>query len=1241
MNAEDFLTRKNAESFLTGNDNNGNDMSLIDTITSPLRQIGAKASQGVGELLGLSPQEAQQTANKTFGISNNEPQFAKDLVKGATGTLNLIANTAARKSLEGKVPEKALNSVGGDAQGLIQNIQDTGISPTDVVSGLTDLAKNHPGELVGSLIDPANIVGVGVAEKTARLISTASKSATIAKHVASDAAVFGSLGAAEQTAQNFIDGKELDNGVATAGGKTALLVGGLSGATRVLGAAAKRVVSGKTGEPQPDTPPVTPHNGEYNSSDILASLDKAPEQAPSVKKLNETLDPVPEQLPAQNLDVPTFMREGKQIGVNDVPNFVKFETNAGTEFVVPEFIKKKVIEDTNAKLMSAQGFQDVQSNIASKNALPAEIPATAATADPLALPAPRMEVTPSGVVRPESMIIADERQAAIVGRSPIIMRAKGKDLGYVKNPEKAADLTTTESTPIVKEFVAKSGKPFKSERGAMLSAKRAGINAEIIKKGDGFAYRDLEAGFANQKLLGGITIAGLAGFYGFSNPDSLKTIANVGVIAAGILGAKKISKWGPRSTSVHKSARGIFNDLEGSLAIRENDISIAAKKIKDAVPDDFSRSRILFAIEKPELLPKLSKEERSVAIKVKADFKSALDKLHDAGLLDKTKLSEDFINSYLPHIWKNPNGVKDSFIESILKKGIGTRHTKKRSIMFLEDGLAQGLEPMTMDIAELYQIYMNNISRAIMRSDAAKMVKDIPDGFGNKIVARTRKDAGDGYLKYDNPAFASAVGSNVGSVFVHPDALPSIRMMFESHNPGSTTKGLELLSFTAKRMLTMVSLFHMNALAESAIYSGMHSVTVQTALGAAVGFAAGELSGQDPVTTAEFAAIGSAAGGIRGIHNEKALRQVIKQLREGTDNMGVQDALKHGLKIDNFEDVGVGNDQFYNTLMLLGDKVDGSIPVLHKIAKAPFKAFGKVSGKKDIKDFTSFNRAMDSWMWGRIMTGGKLVVYQKNVAKSLMKAEKARAKGKQMPSDSEIKRSIAQFTNDAFGGQNWRNLVENIDNRVLRNFASKTLNPNARGFLQLGLFAPDWTISNLRILGKAIPGFEKDPMIAKMYRQYALRATIYMGFMGSVIQKIATGSSPLDDLNSPDETIKGLNDMFVHGVDLGDGQRMAMSKQAMEPFRWYDDPSHELVNKIGFLPKQFLNGLLQKQYVTVRGNSIVGPDLNKKDQILLREFVNNVVNVSEGFVPIWLQTRGDATSFAASFIGKPVRGKKN
>jgi len=72
-----------------------------------------------------------------------------------------------------------------------------------------------------------------------------------------------------------------------------------------------------------------------------------------------------------------------------------------------------------------------------------------------------------------------------------------------------------------------------------------------------------------------------------------------------------------------------------------------------------------------------------------------------------------------------------------------------------------------------------------------------------------------------------------------------------------------------------------------------------------------------------------------------------------------------------------------------------------------------------------------------------------------------------------------------------------------------------------------------------------------------------------------------------------------------------------------------------------LNTLLQKQYVTVRGDSIVGPDLNEKDQILLRKVINNVVNAYEGFVPIWLQTRGDATSFAASFIGKPVRGKKN
>jgi hypothetical protein len=47
------------------------------------------------------------------------------------------------------------------------------------------------------------------------------------------------------------------------------------------------------------------------------------------------------------------------------------------------------------------------------------------------------------------------------------------------------------------------------------------------------------------------------------------------------------------------------------------------------------------------------------------------------------------------------------------------------------------------------------------------------------------------------------------------------------------------------------------------------------------------------------------------------------------------------------------------------------------------------------------------------------------------------------------------------------------------------------------MFAPDWTISNLRIIGKSLPLFESDPMARSMYQAYFARAALMYGTIGT------------------------------------------------------------------------------------------------------------------------------------------------
>ena len=62
--------------------------------------------------------------------------------------------------------------------------------------------------------------------------------------------------------------------------------------------------------------------------------------------------------------------------------------------------------------------------------------------------------------------------------------------------------------------------------------------------------------------------------------------------------------------------------------------------------------------------------------------------------------------------------------------------------------------------------------------------------------------------------------------------------------------------------------------------------------------------------------------------------------------------------------------------------------------------------------------------------------------------------------------------------------------------------------MQLLMFAPDWTISNIRIVGKSLPLFEPDPIARSMYQAYFAKAALMYGTIGTCL--LYTSPSPRD-----------------------------------------------------------------------------------------------------------------------------------
>ena len=174
---------------------------------------------------------------------------------------------------------------------------------------------------------------------------------------------------------------------------------------------------------------------------------------------------------------------------------------------------------------------------------------------------------------------------------------------------------------------------------------------------------------------------------------------------------------------------------------------------------------------------------------------------------------------------------------------------------------------------------------------------------------------------------------------------------------------------------------------------------------------------------------------------------------------------------------------------------------------------------------------IDAVTWDHVYNSGKLFTFQTKRNKLLLDPA-----NKDVPLHV-LDRAAAEFTNDAYGGLNWRQIYEDTTNPLLKKLTSKAFTPSGRRALQLLLFAPDWSIANIRIINKAFPGFNKNPISRKLYQAYAMRAALIYATFGSALQYMFTGKAWLENK----DTTK---------IDLGNGDTMVFSKQIMEPLHW-------------------------------------------------------------------------------------------
>tara|TARA_R100000951_G_scaffold112080_1_gene111901 strand:+ start:2379 stop:5783 length:3405 start_codon:yes stop_codon:yes gene_type:complete len=415
--------------------------------------------------------------------------------------------------------------------------------------------------------------------------------------------------------------------------------------------------------------------------------------------------------------------------------------------------------------------------------------------------------------------------------------------------------------------------------------------------------------------------------------------------------------------------------------------------------------------------------------------------------------------------------------------------------------------------------------------------------------------------------------------YVYKPAAKSLQFLLDSNEEKGILRAVSNLNFLQKRLSVGYSFFHAAALMESMVFAG---VGVTKALNVPISYFRGKQ------TSAK------------------------KTMLEGGNEDDYIIATKAGVMFSHPDDIGY--HRFYdllNNAQRIGDKIGG-----------PFGKYliGQGIDKLVVKPF----KFIDDVTWDHVFNQGKLYTFQ---TARLQLLENPKAKSLSM---DEINKRAAVFTNDAYGGLNWAQIYEDISNPILKKIAGAAYTPSGRRYMQLALFAPDWTTANLRILGRALPAANNDALSRKLYQAYAIRAGLIYATFGSALQYMFTGKSLLEN-KDPTK------------IDLGNGDTMVFSKQLMEPLHWAVHPYKTLVSKQGSTLKLTEQLLFNKKFLT----SPYPSPISEEDLFSLYRARDYGQQIGESFIPFSFRTPiqqmmkdgvhfQDAINFLLGNFGHPV-----
>ena len=761
---------------------------------------------------------------------------------------------------------------------------------------------------------------------------------------------------------------------------------------------------------------------------------------------------------------------------------------------------------------------------------------------------------------------------------------------YKINPDELVNYTKEGNYKFIDELINRLAKEAEDINPRKFEVMKADITVALRTIMENAKDASMAASLKKAAAVGGVF--GTAQFLTADDDKLLATAkgfgAGVAIYGAGKLLTNSFRKATKELDEAALSGEAAMDTMKMITVKLNSTAAELANVIKNSIPDAVdSRRKIFYYLTEatvdrktfrynPKLKPiassELSKEELAAANAIRKVF----DQYHE--IFEKQGLLNSKRSNYLPLIWANYNPAKQPFAFmkdhgdiTITGPSAKFRFAKKGTFGDINRGLQKRLEikPGMDDPVNLIPIYTNAASkalatRALIRNLEVTQIENKPLLIRN-FIKKTFDDSN--YTEFKHPYFAD----KGDTVLVHKGMINSLRMVFDATDEPQLMGALFTTNLMMKRLAVGFSFFHAGALVESMWFAGTKWNTFKQVL--------------DPRKKPEI---------LKMVEDPKTSlkdhRHAIFQLQQHGFEDAVRFAQGAGLKISVPEDVGF--DRFYYNIR-------GFDKYLKRI-------FGIKDTGTEAPKIEKVFRWFDTITWDRVFTAAKMHTFLTVLDKPTLLGVPNKMRIVSGDTQADIYRKATQaatFSNDAFGGQNWEQIANRVGNESFKRLAQTILAPGSRGYMQLLLFAPDWTISNIRIIAKSLPLFESDPALRRMYQYYFARAALTYATAGSALNYIFSGHSLLDN---KDPT----------RIDLGDGQVLTFSKQLMEPFHWITDPQSTGLKKIGSLPRTVIEVLTNKQYLTTKWS----PNLTKKDDEAIEKGLKIGGHVGMRFLPIWLQS---------------------